>query len=176
MAISKQTKERLVTEYSEKLSASEATIWTGYQGLTVSEINDLRNRLREKGAEFHVIKNSLIRRALQGIGYPIPDEHLDGPTAICFCGQDIAGAAQMLVDARRTHAALSIRGGLTKTVILGGEGVTRLASLPSREILLGQVLGTIQSPMRGLVTVLNGSLRGLLTVLKARADQLGSEA
>ena len=176
MTISRETKERLVAEYAEKFSRSEVTIWTDYRGLTVAEISDLRNRLREKGAEFHVTKNSLVQWVLGSLDYPIPEEYLSGPTAICFCGEDIAGAAQLLVDVGRTQRFLTIKGGLTETRVLNRGGVGQLSSMPSREILLAQVVGGIQSPLRGLVTVLSAPLRGLVTVLKARADQLETAA
>jgi len=176
LAISRKTKERLLAEYIDKFSSSEVTIWTDYQGLNVAEISDLRNRLREAGAKYHVTKNRLVRRALVHLDYPVPEEYLAGPTAICFCGENIASAARLLVDAERAHRSLAIKGGLTKTGILAREDIRQLASLPSREVLIAQVVGGIQSPLRGLVTVLSAPLRGFVTVLKARADQLEKAA
>ena len=172
MAISRETKERLVAEYGEKFSGTEVTIFTDYRGLSVAEMSDLRNRLREKGAEFHVVKNSLVQRALQGLDYPVPDQQLEGPTAVCFCGDDVASSAQLLVDAERRRRLISIKGGLTRARVLDVEGATGLVRLPPKQVLLGQVVGTVQSPLVSLVSVLSAPLRGLVTVLKARAEQL----
>lgn len=172
MAISKNKKQQLVADYAEKVARSQAVILADYQGLDVARMGELRNRLRTTGTGCQVIKNTLLRRALQEADLPELDALLEGPTAASFCYEDVQRVTQMLVEFSREGSPFRLKGGLMGRRLLSREDVTRLASLPSRDVLLAQVLTGFQSPVRGLVTVLSGPMRGLATVLKARADQL----
>ncbi len=172
MAISREKKEELVAQYASLLSSSEVTIWTNYSGLTVSKLSDLRNQLRRYGVEIHITKNTLTRRAVEQCGLPTPVEYLVGPTAIAFLGDTIAGPAKTLVDFAGASKEFKIKGGVTGNAILTTAQVSELARLPSREVLLAQVLSGLQAPISGLVNVLAGTLRSLLYVLKAHAEQL----
>jgi large subunit ribosomal protein L10 len=172
--MSRAKKEQLVADYAEKLTRSEAIILANHQGLDVAQISELRHRLRAAGTGFQVTKNTLLRRALEEAKLPDMDALLEGPTAASFCYQEVQRAIQVLVEYTREAGPFTIRGGLLGQRLLSGEDINRLAALPSREILLSQLLAAFQSPMRGMVNVLSGSLRGLTTVLKARADQLAA--
>jgi len=174
LAISKDKKRELVADYEEKLKRSQAIILTNYQGLNVTEINQLRNQLRVAGTGYHVIKNTLLSLALEKAGLPKPDALLEGPTAVSFCYQDAQPAAKVLTKFASGHNGFSLKGGLLGHRLLTGEDITRLANLPPRDVLVAQVLAALQSPMIRLANVLSGPMRGLVTVLKARADQLGS--
>ena len=172
MAISREKKEELVAQYASLFSSSQVTIWTNYSGLTVSKLSDLRNQLRRYGVEIHITKNTLTRRAVEQCGLPTPEEYLVGPTAIVFLGETIAGPTKTLVDFARVSKEFKIKGGVASNAILTTAQVSELARLPSREVLLAQVLSGLQAPISGLVNVLTGTLRSLLYVLKARAEQL----
>lgn len=172
MAITKAKKHQLVADYVEKLGRSEAVILANHQGLNVTQISELRHRLRGVGTGCQVIKNTLFRLALEETDLPELDTLLDGPTAISFCYQEVQPAAQVLVEFTREASPFTLKGGLLGRRVLATEDINQLASLPSRDILLAQVLAAFQSPLRGMVNVLSGPARGLVTVLKARADQL----
>jgi len=172
LAITKKKKQELVAQYTDLLSRSQATILTDYRGLTATEISGLRNKLREVDSQYHVIKNTLFRLALQNVGHSVPEELLVGPVAVSFCLGEIPPSAKTLVDFAKDSKVLIIKGGLLSGKAVGVEDIQALASLPSREVLLAQVLAGMQSPISGLVTVLSGPIRGLLNVLKARSEQL----
>lgn len=174
MAISKEKRRELLTNYREKLEGSRGIILTNYQGLNVAQIHELRNRLRAVGTGYHVVKNTLLRLALREAMLPEVETLLEGPTAIGFCYQEVQPGARVLVEFTREAGTLGLKGGLLGHRLLTTEDIHQLANLPSREVLLAQVLAAFQSPIRGLVNVLSGSMRGLVTVLKARADQLAS--
>jgi len=164
----------LVADYRAKLGGSRGIILTDYQGLNVAQINELRNRLRAVGTGYHVVKNTLLRLALQEAELPELHALLEGPTAVGFCYQDVQPGAGVLVEFTREASTFGLKGGLLGHRRLTTEDIHRLANLPSREVLLAHLLAAFQSPIRGLVNVLSGSMRGLVTVLKARADQLAS--
>lgn len=172
MAITKAKKQQLVADYAEKLGRSQAVILANHQGLNVSQLSELRHRLRGVGTGCQVIKNTLFHLALEEAELPKLDALLEGPTCTSFCYQEVQPAAQILVEFTREASTFSLKGGLLGHRLLTREDINQLASLPSRDILLAQVLAAFQSPLRGMVNVLSGPARGLVTVLKARADQL----
>lgn len=172
MAISREKKEELVAQYTSLLSDSQVTIWADYSGVPVSAISDLRNQLRRYGVEIHVTKNSLLKRALEQSDFPLPEEYLVGPTAVVFLGETIAPPAKTLADFSRTTKEFEIKGGVSGNAVLTADQVRELAYLPSREVLLAQVLGGLQAPIFGLASVLAGTLRSLLYILKAHGQQL----
>ena len=172
LAISKEKKQELVKSYVEEFSRSQAAILTDYRGLSVAELNRLRNKMREAGSGYHVVKNRLVKLALREAGLPVPEELLQGPTAIGYCYEDVIAPAKVLTEYTKESKMLTIKGGILGDRLVDVEAISSLANLPPRDVLLAQLLSGIQSPMAGLVNVLSGTLRGLVTVLKARADQL----
>jgi large subunit ribosomal protein L10 len=177
LAITKEKKQELVAQYTDLLSRSQAVILTDYRGLTATEIGGLRNKLREVDSKYQVIKNTLFHLVLQNAGQSVPEELLEGPVAISFCLGEVPSPAKILVDFAKDSKVFTIKGGLLSGKAIGVENIQALASLPSREVLLAQVLAGMQSPISGLVTVLSGPIRGLLNVLNARSEQLeGSSA
>lgn len=172
MAISKEKKQELVKSYTEEFSRSRAAFLTDYRGLSVAEINQLRNEMREVGSGYHVVKNRLVKLALREAGLPVPEELLRGPTAIGFCYEDVIAPAKILTEYAKESKVLTIKGGILGEKVIDVQVISSLADLPSRDVLLAQLLSGIQSPIAGLVNVLSGTLRGLVTVLKARADQM----
>lgn len=172
MAITKKKKQELVKSYTEEFSRSQAAILTDYRGLSVAELNQLRNKMRETGSGYHIVKNRLAKLALREAGLPVPEELLQGPTAIGFCYDDVVAPAKVLTEYAKESKTLIVKGGILGARVIDGQAISSLADLPSRDVLLAQLLSSIQSPIAGLVNVLNGPLRGLVTMLKARADQL----
>jgi large subunit ribosomal protein L10 len=172
MAISREKKEGLVEELSEKLSRSSALIMTDYRGLSTAELTKLRNKLREVETGFHVVKNSLVKLAMEQAGLPWEQSLFDGPTAIGFCYEDVPGPAKVLVDFSTEGKVLSVRGGLLGQELLSAEQVAELASLPSGEVLIAQVVAMISGPLVGLVNVLNAPVRDFVYLLQARMGQL----
>ncbi len=166
-------KKEKVAELSEQLAQSKVAILADYRGLTVSEMTELRRRLREAGVELHVAKNTLTRLAAEKVGKKDLGGLLTGPTAIAFGKGDEVQAARSLVDyVRGTRTLLKLKGGVLGTQVLSPEQVMALAALPPRPQLVAQMLGGLQAPLAGLMGVLQGNIRSLAGVLEARRKQM----
>ena len=172
MPITREQKEQQIARLSEQFRGSQVIVWTEYRGLATSQLNELRKALRPHQAEFHVIKNTLAGLALQRAGLPVAESWLDGPTAVSLIHGDIALAVRALSEFAAANRELVIKGAQANQRLLQPDEVSALVTLPSREVLLGQVLGGLQAPVAGLVNVLAGTVRGLLNVLQAHARQL----
>jgi len=171
LAISRAQKEKMVVDYVDKMSQSQALILTDYRGLTVANISDLRQRLREVDGVFQVVKNTLFTRALEDAGLPIPEEYLAGPIAVAYCHGDAPPAAKVLMGFAKETEHLTVRGAILGSSLLDENGVKGLADLPPREVLLAQLLGVVQGPMGSLVSTIQAPLRELVQVLHARSEQ-----
>ncbi len=176
MAISREKKEAIVSEYTEKISRSQALILTEYRGLTVKQLEALRRDLRGCDSEIMISKNTLLARALGNAGLPAPASLLSGPTAITFCFGEPSAPAKTLSKWAKDTKILVLRGGILGSTIFDGAGVEALSQLPGREQLRAQVVGMLQAPLSSLVNVLAGPMRGFLTVLNARMGQLEQAA
>ncbi len=172
MAITKQKKEELVAQYVEELKGSQGVILTEYRGLTMSQLNRVRSALRPIDGEAHVVKNRLMAIALAEAGLSVPAEWLDGPTAVDFCHGDVAVVVKALLEAGRELEPLRIKGGLVGTSVLNAEEMRAFASLPPRNVLLAQVLGTVNAPATQVVGVVAGGIRQVLNVLQAYVDKM----
>ncbi len=175
MAISKERKKELVSDYVDKMKESEGIILTDYRGLTVANITELRRRMREAEGVYQVVKNTLFELALEKVGKSIPSDELEGPVAVGYCLGDTPPVAKVLVDFAKETQVLEIRGALLGTDYLGVDAVQSLADLPSREILLAQLVSAVQGPMSSLVNALNAPMRELAQVLQARSEQGGEQ-
>ncbi len=175
MAISRAQKEKMVADYVDKMSRSQAVILADYRGLTMANLTELRQRLRETDAVFQIIKNTLFERALEESGIPVPTEQLQGPVAVGYCLGEAPPAAKALMDFAKEAEYLRIKGAIVGTSLLDPEGVKGLAELPPREVLLAQLLGAVQGPMSNLAGLVTAPLRELVQVLQARSEQ-GQEA
>lgn len=172
MAISRERKEQIVADLTDKISRSEALIMTDYRGLSAAEINELRNELREAETGYHVVKNSLVKLALEQTRLPWEQSLFDGPTGIGFCYEDVAGSAKILVDFANESRTFSIRGGMLGDRLIDAAQISDLAMLPSSEVLIAQVVARMQGPLVGLISVLSAPLQNLVYVLQARSGQL----
>jgi large subunit ribosomal protein L10 len=175
LAISKEQKREIVADYVEKLSRSQAMIVTDYRGLTVADMTAVRQNLREVNSVFQVIKNTLFERALSEAGINVSTEQLKGPVAVGFCFGEVPAVAKALMDFARESQILKVQGAILGDRFLNPDEVKSLAELPPREVLLAQLLGTVQGPMSTLVSTIAAPMRELAQVLRARSEQ-GQEA
>jgi len=166
----KPEKVQQVQAIGELLDRAAAFVLTDYRGLTVSEKADLTRRLREVDAEYHVVKNTLFRRAYGERGED-PGEMLEGPTAIAFALTDPVGPAKVLTDFIREKRKASVKGAVVDGKIFDADGVTKLSQLPPKDVLIGQVVGSIQGPLAGLVFSLQGVLGNFVRTVQAIRDQ-----
>lgn len=167
-------KVEIVDDLKALVGQTSAAILTDYRGLSVADLTDLRKKLRAVDAEFRVVKNTLFKRAADG-QMPVADMEtfLAGPTAIGFAKSDPVGAAKVLVDFVRDHKAISLKAGVMEGKVLDTAQVEALSKIPSREILISQMLGSLNSPIAGLVGTLNGILSNFVFTLQAIADKQG---
>jgi len=172
LAISREKKEKIVADLVEKFSRSQALIMTDYRGLKMAEMRTLRNRLREESCGYHVVKNSLVKLAMEEVGLPFEKRLFAGPTAIGFCYGDVVASTKALVDYSNETKTLSIRGGLMGSQIISEGEIISLSQLPSRDALLAQTIAQLQAPLVGLVNVLSESLRALIYLLQVRAEEM----
>jgi large subunit ribosomal protein L10 len=170
-------KEQIVSELTERLRSSDTLIVADYRGLSVKEIDDLRTKLIEQGADFTVVKNSLTRRAAEAAGADALLALLEGPTAIAFLeeGGDPVAVAKALADSAKTTKILAVRGGIMQGRTISAEDVEELAKLPPADVLRGQVLGAVAAPLYMIVGLFAAPLQNLHGLIQARIDQLGGE-
>ena len=166
-------KEADVAALRDMLSRAQLTVIADYRGLKVTDLQTLRTTLRPLGGEARVAKNTLATIAAKQAGVGQLGEHLAGPTLMIVAYDDPAGVAKAIGDFARTSRILAVRGGVAGQRLLNEGDVTAIAALPSREVLIGRVVGQIQAPLYGLVGALSGVIRSFGYVLQARIDQLG---
>lgn len=172
MAISREKKEQLVQQYGEQLAGIQGFILADYRGLRVTQMEQLRRSIRATGSRFHVVKNRLLKFALQDGDQAVPDEWLKGPTAVAFCPGELAPVAKVLNDFAKDVPALVIKGALMGNDLLSADKVVTLAKLPTLDVLLAQVLGTVNAPATQAVGVVASGIRQVLNVLQAYVDKL----
>jgi len=160
-----KAKKEAVSEIKGQFSDAENILLVDYRGLSVKDISALRRKVAEAGGRFVVYKNTLVDIAMRELALPSLGDLLEGPSAFVFTGEDPVASAKALKDFSKDHNVLELKGGLVQNQVLDGTGLTALASLPTREELLAKLLGTLQNPARGFVTVASGPARGLVTVL-----------
>ena len=173
-----QLKIEQVESLREKLQEAEAVFICEYRGLNVAKITALRASIRRAGGEMNVAKNTLMGIALREESLPVPDSLMTGPNSFTIAYSDAAAVAKVIRDFSREkgNEALVIKGAVLGDDILSVEQVRALADLPSREVLLAQLAGTMIGPGRGLVTVLSGTTRGLVTCLERIKEQKEEKA
>jgi large subunit ribosomal protein L10 len=170
LAITKERKNELISQYSEWVKNSKALVLTQYVGLTMKDIDGLRVKVRENGGEFHIIKNTLAKRAFDQAGYTIQQEQLEGSTAIVFAFTDAPATVKTVTDFAKTSEFLKIKGGFLEKQALTPEGVKALAELPPLPVIRGQLLGTLLAPASKLVRTLAEPGRMIAAVIKAHAE------
>jgi large subunit ribosomal protein L10 len=164
---SKEAKTETVASLRAKFETTQGVVLSDYRGLNVQQMGELRSRLRSAAVEFHVVKNTLARRAAEETAFAPLKDYFVGPTSIAFTGSDVVAMAKALTAYAKDEPKLEVRVGLVQGQVLSPPQITALAELPPREVLLARALASLQSPLAGLVGVLRGMQRQLLYVLLA---------
>jgi large subunit ribosomal protein L10 len=169
----REQKVEQVDVLTEKLKKAKVAVLTDYRGLTVSQMQELRGKLRTGNVEYRVVKNTLARRAADAAGYKALESELKGPIAIAFGYEDLSLPPRLINEfVRTTRLKLEVVGGLVEGRVFNRDQVKQLADLPSREVLLAQLLGTLQSPVGQLVGIMQTPLQQLMGVLEAYKSKL----
>ena len=163
--MNRDQKATAIAEIAANIDESQAVFAVDYRGISVPQVAELRAKLREADATFKVVKNSLTERAADQVGAETLKELLEGPTALTFVRGDIATAAKAVADYGRATQLLPFKGGLMDGAAIDPEQIRSLSRLPSREVLYGQLVGVVASPIGGLVRSLGGLLGGLAVAL-----------
>lgn len=166
-----ESKAQVVAQIKEKLEQSQSAVIIDYRGLTVEEDTELRRQFRQAGVEYKVLKNTMIQRAANELGITGLDDHLNGPTAVAFGISDPVAPAKVITEYINKTKKMSVKCGILDGVAIDPARVQALADLPSKEVLVAKMLGSMQSPISGLVSVLGGTVRSLLYAIKAVMEQ-----
>jgi len=164
-------KKKIAEDLHDRFAKSAIILVTDYKGLNVSALNDLRRKLRAEEVEYQVVKNSLLVRAAHDTEVALLKEHFKGPSAIAISYTDPVAPAKVLTQFAKENDKLAIKVGVLKGKVLDVDAIKALASLPSREVLLGQLLATLNSVPTSFVRAMAEIPRGLLNVLTAIRDQ-----
>jgi large subunit ribosomal protein L10 len=167
----KAQKAESIEAITERLKRSSTAVLADYRGMTVAQMQELRNRLRADGVEMLVVKNTLARRAAKAAGYGDLEKELTGPIAMVFAAEDVSGPARAVRDYFVSTRKMAIRAGLLEGRVIDGDTVGELADLPSREVLIARLLGSLQSPVANLANVLQAPLSKLARTLDAVREQ-----
>ena len=168
-------KATIVEDIAGRLNSSPFLFVADYTGLKVTQFAELRNRLFAVGAEFHVVKNTFLRRTLTDAGLPEIDG-LKGQSAIVTGEKDVAAAAKVVKTFAAEFKKPTLRAGIVDHLVVSSDQINAIADLPSREVLLATLLGVLQAPGTKLVRVLNEPAASLARVLQAKVDQSGQPA
>lgn len=171
-----EQKKQAVAALSESLKAAHTGVIVNYKGITVAQDTKLRKELREAGDEYMVVKNTLLRLALKDAGIDGLDHVLEGTTALAISKEDYVSSAKILAKFAETSKKFELKAGFVDGGAIDADGVKELAALPSKEVLVAQVLGGLNAPITGFVTVLNGTMKGLVVALNAIAEKQAANA
>ncbi|XOQ44845.1 MAG: 50S ribosomal protein L10 [Clostridium sp.] len=166
-----EEKKRAVAQLSESLKSARTGVIVDYKGITVEADTKLRKQMRESGSQYKVVKNSILRRALQEVGIEGLEGVLEGTTAIAINADDYIAPAKIIAEYAEKSDTFTIKAGFIDGKAVSVEEIKKLASLPSKEELVAQTLRGLNAPISGLVTVLNGTIRGLVIALNAIAEK-----
>ncbi len=169
--MNRSEKESVVAELQGKFATAQIAVATDYRGLTVQVLQELRRDLRKTDAEFRVAKNTLLRQAVQGTACAPMADFFKGTTAVAVSDEDPVAAAKALVNFAKTNPKLEIRGGVLAGKLISLDELTALSKMPPREVLLAQLLGTMQAVPTSFVRLLSGVPRKMLYLLQAVKDQ-----
>ncbi len=171
-----EAKRETVAALKEELSGSTTLIVSEYRGLKVSEIAEIRRSLRKQNVSYRVVKNRLMRIAAAESGNDALSPLLEGPSAIAFGSGDEAAIARAVLDATKPFRIVKVKGAVLGRRAIDADGVTRLATLPARDVLLAQVAGAIAAPLATMAGLLEASLRDMAGDLQALADKKSTAA
>lgn len=171
MAKTRVQKEQNVQALSEQLKNAKSLVFANFQGLKVKESEELRKLCKDEQIVYMASKKTLVQKALEQAGMNMKVTDFEGSVSVAFGIGDEVAPARVLADFAKKHEAVKIYGGVLEGNFIDGAKVTALAKLPTKQQLLGQLVGTLNAPVSGFVNVLAGNLRGLVTVLGAIKEQ-----
>ena len=171
MAVSKERKEETLATYAEWLKKSQAVILVEYTGAKMKDLDAMRAKIRESGGEFHVLKNTLARRAFADNGMDLPQDYLVKSTAVSFAFTDPASTAKALTEATKGKEFVKVKGGFMSGQALNASQVKALAEMPPLPVVRAQLLGVLQAPAGRLARTIAEPARGLAAVIKAFAEK-----
>lgn len=169
-------KVAFVEELTKKLSGSKGVYLADFTGLTVEKMTVLRSEFRKTGSSFLVSKNTLAKLAIKGSELESLSEYFQGPTGIAISDEDPVAPARVLRDFGKENETLTIKAAFVDGSVLDGKQVEEIADLPTKEVLVAQAAGIIQSPMRGIVTVVNAVMSGLVIAIEEIRKQKESSS
>lgn len=170
MALTKEKKKDVLAQYESWLKEGEAIVLAEYTGLNMPQMDELRRKVREAGGEFHVMKNTIGKRAFEAVGLDAPQEYFLGSTAIGVAFDDPPGVAKVIRDFGSDHEAIKIKGGFMAGEHMTAPQILAMAELPPLPVVRGQLLGVISAPASKLVRTLVEPGRSLAQVIKAHAE------
>jgi len=171
LAISKERKDKVLTQYTDWLKQSQAVVLVEYTGVKVKDLDNIRAKIRESGGEFHIVKNTLVRRAFADNGMDLPMDYLVKSTAISFAFTDPASTAKALSDATKGNEFVKVKGGFMGSQLLNAAQVKALSEMPPLPVVRAQLLGVLQAPAGKLVRTIAEPARGLAAVIKAFTEK-----
>jgi large subunit ribosomal protein L10 len=169
-----EAKRETVAELREELSRNPTLIVSEYRGLRVTELAEIRRSLRKQNVTYRVVKNRLMRIAANDAGVEALAPMLTGPSAIAFGSGDQSAVAKAVIDATKPYKVIKLKGAILGTRAIDVDGLTRLAALPSRDVLLAQLAGAFAAPMANMAGLLAAPLRDIAGGLAALIEQRGS--
>lgn len=169
--MNKTEKKDAIDELHEKFARAKTAVITGYAGINVEQITELRSKLRASKVEYRVVKNTLARKAVEGTGLEPLKDHFVGPVGIALGFDDVVAPAKVLFDFSKTQAKLELKVGVLDGKLLNKADVKALASLPSLNSLRGKIVGLLQAPASRIVGVLAAPGGQIARVMKAKADK-----
>jgi large subunit ribosomal protein L10 len=176
LAISKQKKNEVIDQYKDWLKNSQAVILVEYTGVNMKDMENIRAKVRESGGEFHVVKNTLAKLALESSGYAIPEGLLENSSAASFAFSDPAATAKALSEASKGLEAIKVKGGYMGAEALSAAQVKALADLPPLPVIRAQLLGVFQAPAGKLVRTIAEPARSLASVFRAYSEKAQAAA
>jgi large subunit ribosomal protein L10 len=171
LAISKERKDEVLSQYADWMKRSQAVILVEYTGVRMKDLDNIRSKIRESGGEFHIVKNTLARRAFTDLGIQFPSDYLVKSTAVSFAFTDPASTAKALTDATKGSEFVKVKGGFMSGQTLNAAQVKALADMPPLPVVRAQLLGVLQAPAGKLVRTIAEPARGLAAVLKAFSEK-----
>jgi len=176
LALTKERKNEILAEYQDWFKRSEAMILVEYTGVKMKDLDSIRAKVRDSGGEFHVLKNTLARRAFAAGGANFPDEYFEKSTAVSFAFSDPASTAKALADSTKGSNFIKLKGGYMSGQLLNAQQVKSLAEMPPLPVVRAQLLGVLSAPAGKLVRTLAEPARGLAAVLKAFSEKAPAAA
>lgn len=168
-----EEKKKSVEEFRQKIDSASVLVLTDYRGISVKEITTLRKKLRKQEAEYKVVKNTLCERAVEAAGFPKLKDYLQGPVALLLGYKEPVAPLKTLVDFLGEAGKGEIKAGIIEKSFMEAKEISEIAKLPSKEVLLSQVVSGLRAPIYGLVNVLRGTILKLVYVLNAIQQKKG---